>query len=454
MESIVAQYAEHVTAMTRRYEEATAAAGVDRVVVFAGVERYLPFDDSAYPFAATAHFRAWAPLTAHPGCAVIFTRGEQPVLFYHQPKDFWHLPPGPPADYLEQAFDVHLAADQGELARWAEGGGRIAFLGEADQVPGAFADADLNPAPLVARLNYARSVKTPYELSCLRRASDTAVRGHLAAAQAFRSGASEFEIHLAYLRATGATDGDLPYPSIVALEEHGATLHYQLRERRRRPAPRSFLIDAGADFAGYAADITRTWSAAEDGAFPALLSAMDTLQQSICAEVQAGTDFRTLHLRTHEFLAELLSNVGLIRDVSPEGAIAGGITRTFFPHGLGHFLGLQVHDVGGLQARPDGGRIERPDGHPFLRLTRTLREHEVVTIEPGLYFIPMLLDSLREGPMKAHVDWGLVASFAPFGGIRIEDDVVATRGGHENLTRSAFALAGQETGAGGRAAAG
>jgi Xaa-Pro dipeptidase len=118
--------------------------------------------------------------------------------------------------------------------------------------------------------------------------------------------------------------------------------------------------------------------------------------------------------------------------------VSSGISSAFFPHGLGHLLGLQVHDVGGLQAAPEGGEIPRPEGHPYLRTTRPLAENAVVTIEPGLYFIPSLLSALKNGSQGRHVNWSKVDEFRKFGGIRIEDNVVARPAGPENLTRDAF----------------
>ncbi len=109
------------------------------------------------------------------------------------------------------------------------------------------------------------------------------------------------------------------------------------------------------------------------------------------------------------------------------------------PHGLGHLLGLQVHDVGGLQKTPEGGSIPRPEGHPYLRLTRVLEENFVVTMEPGLYFIDQLLDQARGDHRGAKIDWARVEQFRRFGGIRIEDNLAVTAGGCENLTRDAFA---------------
>ena len=112
----------------------------------------------------------------------------------------------------------------------------------------------------------------------------------------------------------------------------------------------------------------------------------------------------------------------------------------FFPHGIGHLLGLQVHDVGGTQQRlRRRQQIERPYNHPFLRLTRKLEDGCVVTVEPGFYFIDQLLDEAKQKPLGSMIDWERVEQLKPFGGIRIEDDVVARPGTSENLTRPAFA---------------
>jgi Xaa-Pro dipeptidase len=111
----------------------------------------------------------------------------------------------------------------------------------------------------------------------------------------------------------------------------------------------------------------------------------------------------------------------------------------FFPHGIGHLLGLQVHDVAGLARDASGAEIPRPDGHPFLRLTRPLEPGFVVTIEPGLYFIGLLLDQARADDRGRRIRWDAVERLRPYGGIRIEDDVVCTAGTPENLTRDAFA---------------
>jgi Xaa-Pro dipeptidase len=145
-------------------------------------------------------------------------------------------------------------------------------------------------------------------------------------------------------------------------------------------------------------------------------------------------------VHAHHVLAGILREHDFVR-MSPEAAVASGVSSTFFPHGLGHMIGLQVHDVGGFQKADSGGTLPKPEGHPYLRFTRTLEPRMVVTIEPGLYFIDMLLAQLKSTPEAKNINWDKVDKFRRYGGIRIEDDVACTDGAPENLTRDAFAQA-------------
>src|SRR2546429_254853 len=230
---------------------------------------------------------------------------------------------------------------------------------------------------------------------------------------------------------------ELPYNPIIALNAGGAVLHYQVLEKQPPRERHSLLIDAGAQFQGYASDITRTYSAG-DADFALLVGRMDQMQQTLCAGVRAGVDWRDVHLRAHRLLAELLREADITR-CSAEEAMASAVTSVFLPHGIGHLLGLEVHDVAGFMRSPQGGDIPRPEGHPNLRLTRVLEEGFVVTLEPGLYFIPQLLDAARADVRRARcINWPRVEALSKFGGIRIEDDLAVTRDGRENLTRDAF----------------
>jgi Xaa-Pro dipeptidase len=314
---------------------------------------------------------------------------------------------------------------------------RTAYIGNATPELLTWGVAAVNPRELMRRLDYDRAVKSPYELACLRAANRLGARGHLAAARAFERGASEFEIELDFLAACGAREQELPYNPIVALNESGAVLHYQMLERRAPRERHSLLIDAGAQFAGYASDITRTHSF-EDADFRALIERMDGMQQRLCARVRAKVDWREIHLAAHEETGGLLREADLVR-CSAEEAVASGVTKVFLPHGIGHLLGLEVHDVGGFMKTAAQGEIPRPEGHPYLRLTRVLESGFVVTMEPGIYFIPQLLEAARANePLASRINWPRVASLQKFGGIRIEDDLAVTASGCENLTRDAF----------------
>jgi Xaa-Pro dipeptidase len=263
-----------------------------------------------------------------------------------------------------------------------------------------------------------------------------AARGHAAVAAALQAGVSEFELHQIYCTAAQQRESELPYPAIVALNEHAATLHYQNPRTKPPSMTRSLLIDAGAQWHGYAADITRTYPAAADD-FAALVASMEKLQQQVCNVVRAGADFVELDMFAHRLLGLLLREHAITK-CSPEDAYASGITRAFLPHGLGHLLGLQVHDAGGRQVDPAGKLRAPPPNSPHLRLTRVLEPGFVVTIEPGIYFIPALLKPLLDKHVEK-LNRAAIERLVPLGGIRIEDDVEVTADGIKNLTREAFA---------------
>jgi Xaa-Pro dipeptidase len=239
------------------------------------------------------------------------------------------------------------------------------------------------------------------------------------------------------LEACAQREEEMPYNNIVAYNENSAVLHYQHLERVAPASLRSFLIDAGAQFRGYASDITRTY-AAFPSRFADLLGALDEAQQALCGEIVTGRDYRDVHLSAHRKLGDVMQRIGLTK-LPGQDALELGVTGVFFPHGIGHLLGLQVHDVGGVMGDVQGHERKRPEGHPYLRLTRMLEPGVVVTVEPGIYLIESLLAAAHADSRRAHIDWAVVDELKPFGGIRIEDNVVTTAAAPENMTRDAFA---------------
>ena len=433
-----ALYAEHIEIIAARHDHALEQAGASHAVIYSGNPKNAFLDDYQMPFKPNPHFVNWAPLTRLPFSYIIYTPGETPVLIYYQPHDYWHVVPGAPDGYWTSTFDIRVVHSIDDVAAHLPvDREKCIVIGEIDANELTFGIERVNPTTAMNILHYARGAKTQYELAIMRLASQRGASGHTAAETAFRNGQSEFEIHRAYCKAVSHTDPELPYGNIVALNEHGAVLHYTDFDRRPPAESRSFLIDAGAQVHGYASDITRTYSNGDER-FQALIERMETMQLDIVNQLRAGIDYRDLHVGTHKMLAGVLVDAELASG-DPDTLLETGVTSAFFPHGLGHLLGIQVHDVGGFMANESGTIIDPPSGHPFLRLTRVLEEDMVLTIEPGLYAIDMLLEKLRGTPAESHVNWNTVDWLRPFGGIRIEDNIRILASGRENLTRDAFA---------------
>ena len=431
-------YPDHLETVMARHDVALEKSGAAHAVIFSGSPRYAFLDDNTYPFRANPHFISWLPLTSLPHSCIVYTPGERPRLIYYQPHDYWHAVPGEPSGYWANGFDISIVREIDEIGQQLPAErDKCVLIGEPGDATQDFGIERVNPSTTLNVLHFARGRKTDYEIACLRLASLRGVAGHRAAEMAYRDGASEFAIHQAYCKAVSHADNELPYGNIIALNEHGAILHYTNLAREAPEQSRSFLIDAGAQVHGYAADITRTYGNG-DARFAELLERMDALQQAIVSRVRAGTDFRELHVETHRLIAGVLDDAD-IASGDAETLLETGVTAAFFPHGLGHLLGVQVHDVGGHMENESGTILDPPSGHPFLRLTRVLEEDMVLTIEPGLYIIDMLLENLRGTPAENHVNWSSVDWLRPFGGIRIEDNVRVLAEGSENLTRDAFA---------------
>lgn len=434
-------YAQHLEALDRDLADALQRAGkaglpLEGVFFHAGREATYHADDHAIHFVPNAHFRRWAPPLDGPDHGVLVRPGRKPKVFRVRPLDYWFDTSPPPASHYEEVADFaevgSFEAMQAALGRMD----RIAFVGESREAAAQLGipDALVEPAALMFPLDWHRGSKTEYEAALLRAAAASGGRGHAAARDAFLAGASERECHWEFLRGAGSLEAELSFSTIMAIDAKSAILHYQHKRGRETGPGKSFLCDAGTQVHGYASDITRTWTR-EDAhpVFRALVAGVNALERQLVAMVRPGLPYVEIHLEAHRQVAALLAELGVLK-VGAEEAVAKRLTRVFFPHGVGHQLGLQVHDVAGHQATPEGGRLAPPDEH-VLRNTRTLEPGHVVTIEPGVYFIPMLLDPQRLGAHRDAFAWDLIEELLPLGGVRIEDDVLCTADGFEDLTR-------------------
>jgi Xaa-Pro dipeptidase len=425
-------YRAHVNELQRRYSRALESAGFDAVAIHSGSAKLrTEYDDQYWPLRPNPSFQHWLPL-AQPECALLIRIGQRPRLIFAQPQNFWEKPAPPENELWRDVVDLVTIEEPADARAHLHPSGRLAFVGEDARRASSWGINEVNPPALMKALDQARVHKTPYEIACLAEANRRCAVGHKALAQAFAEGdRSELDLHLLYLSATRQDDWETPYKNIVALGENAATLHHvSYRKTAQTRAAESLLLDAGAAFNGYCSDVTRTYvkgSGAAATTFGALVSRMETLQQKMCAGATVGKPYEELHEEAHRQLGAVLVETGVVK-TSAEEAVTSGLSRAFLPHGLGHSLGLVCHDVGCAELKPKAN-------NPFLRNTSKIAVDQVFTIEPGVYFIDMLLAPLRHGRDAGRVDWKLVDALAQLGGIRIEDDVQVVAGGIRNLTR-------------------
>jgi Xaa-Pro dipeptidase len=445
LSQLAALYREHLTDLSRRYATVLEAAGVDALVVHSGApQKRTEQDDQYWPLRPTPHFQHWLPL-AQADCVLVLVPGKRPRLLWLKSKSFWEKPALPETNHWEGSFDIETIDSSDEVKALLPAG-RLAFVG--DQVARGVAfgvpEDRINAADVLGPLDRLRVIKTPYEVECLAEANRRAALGHAAARDAFRSGgASELEMHLRFLAATGQDDPETPYKNIMAVGPHAATLHHVTYDKRPSSAsPETLLVDAGSTYQGYCSDITRTWvrgSGATATTFLGLVQGVEAMQQRLCAAVKLGEPYEKLHEDSHRQVAAILVDIGVAKG-SVDEVVASGLSRSFYPHGLGHSLGLQCHDVGCALVKP------KPE-NPYLRNTSTIVEGQSFTIEPGVYFIDGLLATLKESEHAGLVDWDVVRQLAPLGGVRIEDDLIVTGGSAvtRNLTREVLPTGGGPT---------
>jgi Xaa-Pro dipeptidase len=427
-------YQTHIAELQQRSHTVLAREDIEGLVIHSGQEIKVFLDDYSYPFKVNPHFKHWLPLLDVPNCWLIISGDDKPTLIYYQPVDFWHKVVELEKSFWNEFFDIKVLAKATDVEKHLPYDKKgFAYIGCHVEVAKALGFELINPESTLNYFHYHRAYKTAYELECMRQSNALAGKGHKAAKAAFLDGSSEFDIQQAYLKAVHHTANETPYGNIVALNTNASILHYTALDRDVPQAHRSFLIDAGANFHGYASDITRTYSFKRDH-FAELIARMDQLMLNAVSKLKPGLSYVDLHIATYRDIGNVLIDFGLI-NVDIDTAVESGIISTFFPHGLGHHLGLQTHDVGGFMGDERGTHINTPEKHPFLRTSRIVEANQVFTIEPGLYFIDSLLAGVKQSKNADMINWANIGKFRPFGGIRIEDNVIVHQSHNENMTR-------------------
>jgi Xaa-Pro aminopeptidase len=304
-----------------------------------------------------------------------------------------------------------------ELDEWLRGG-PVRRLGAAD-------DADQELRDELIRV---RRPKDDVEIERMRAATEATAAGFAELVELIEPGRTERELQIALEAAFLRSGGDfLAYESIVGAGDHSAVLHFSPTGRELR-AGELLLVDAGAECRGYVADVTRTYPVGgELDAEQRLV--WETVRRALEAGIGAcrpGVEWREVHRAAALVVADGLVELGVLRG-APETLVDSGAVTLFFPHGVGHMVGLGVRDAG---AASDEAREPVP-GLPRLRVDIPLGPRHAWTVEPGIYFVPPLLARERD---RGDVDWDRVDELIGFGGVRIEHDVLITDDGCEVLT--------------------
>ncbi len=433
----------------RRVEARWSSVGIDGPVLIPA-SLPIPIDgtDQFHEFHAHPEFQYLSGV-AEPGAALIYDAKDGWTLFAPSLSvdDLVWMSAPPSPDALAESTGVERSVDRSELGGWLESrrGQSLALLGSRDIESRAAEYGVDSWSSLEAVVDEAstdrlgralaelRRAKDDDELDRIRRAVDAAVAGHLAAQRVARHGLSEralqIEMEAEFFRQGGARTA---YGSIVGSGPNSAILHGTPGERVMSDGE-LVLIDAGAEVEGYASDVTRTFpvSAGFSGIQRELYEVTLAAQREAIAAAAPGVEYKSLHLRASETIAQGLVDFGVLRG-PVDDLVAADAHALFFPHGLGHMLGLSTHDCAGyLEGRVPEDRF----GLAYLRADLPLAPGYVVTIEPGIYVVPALLtDPARRERYAEMVNWDLVDGMLDFGGIRIEDDIVVTTDGCEVLS--------------------
>jgi Xaa-Pro aminopeptidase len=408
-------------------------------VIWSGRASARNFPANTYPFRANSHFLYFAgqPLA---NAAICLHQGNM-TLFWDEPTAddaLWHGPEPSRAE-IAAALGAEAAYPMADLPQHLQEtvclpAQRPILQGLIDTMPTEATSQALAEAIVTLRLSY-----DAYGLEQIQTAARVSVAAHKAGMAATTSASTEAEVRAAMERVIIAHQMTCAYNSIVTV--HGEVLHNEQYHHSLKPQD-LLLADVGAEApTGWASDITRTWpvsgrfTSPQRDIYDVVLAAHDAAIDA----ARPGVEYRDLHLLASRTLAAGLADLGILQ-ADPDTLVEQDVHALFFPHGVGHLLGLDVHDMedlGDLAGYAPGRTRSERFGLAFLRLDRPLQAGMVVTIEPGFYQVPGILGPARASGQYNHfVNWDKLEQFSTVRGIRIEDDVQITEAGCRVLTQA------------------
>lgn len=280
-------------------------------------------------------------------------------------------------------------------------------------------------------LDEARLIKDDFEIKLMKKAAEITDNCHLAVMSALPIETNETHLHAEFVYHSIRQGSKFQsYDPICCSGPSCGTLHY-VKNDDPMDGKTSVLIDAGAEWKCYSSDVTRCFPIT--GKFSKehlnIYLAVKDMQNKVMESIKPGAHWDDLHFLSHKILIKHFLNLGLFHNGTEEEIFDSKVSVWFYPHGLGHLLGMDTHDVGGYPNYEDEDPMLR-----YLRLRRKLQKGMVVTDEPGIYFSPFLLQHISKEQEK-FVNRDLVDKYMYIGGVRIEDDILVTDTGYENLTK-------------------
>lgn len=324
-----------------------------------------------------------------------------------------------------------------DLRRWADQYNKHSpiYILHSSQRPEIASDQlRLDDESLIPAMDAAREVKDEYEIQMIRQANKISGLAHRRILENIHRMSNESEIEGLFLDACVSHGAkNQAYEIIAGSGPNAAVLHY-VRNDEPLSGRQLVCLDAGAEWDCYASDVTRTFPLGQE--WPSvyakdIYAIVEEMQEECIRRVKPGVRFRDLHELAHAIAVKGLQKLGILERGTVEEIRRSGASSIFFPHGLGHHVGLEVHDVSAQPITANGRWIR--EFVPQMS-TPLLQEGMVITIEPGVYFNKLALQNAQLLPLAKYINFEKTEQYIPIGGVRIEDDLLVTGTGYENLT--------------------
>ncbi|CAI7602515.1 unnamed protein product [Penicillium discolor] len=411
--------------------------------------------DQSRPFRQRRYFYYLSGVD-EPDCSLTYDIGQDLLTLYVPDFDLhraiW-MGPTLSREDAQDKYDVdhvrYRASLKYELQVWLDErkqGSELYLIHDSEKPEHLPKDLPLDLEQLGPAMDAARGVKDEYEIRMIRQANKVSGLGHRRILENIQTMSNEAQIEGSFLN-TCISHGarNQAYQIIAASGPNAAVLHYDRNNETLNKKP-LVCLDAGAEWNCYASDVTRTFPLT--GEWPSdyvrdIYKIVERMQEETIRSIRKGVRYLSLHDLAHDIAIEGLLALGVFKNGTNLEIRQSGASKVFFPHGLGHHVGLEVHDVSERSIMALHRGFDQLQYHPILNSTclspctlsaPLLEEGMVVTVEPGLYFSPLAMANARHQPFARFIDFDVAEKYVHIGGVRIEDDILVTATGYENLT--------------------